>query len=203
MNLFILGATGGIGTAVLEQALQRSHSVTAFVRSPEKMTRRDRNLRVQKGDPHQVDQLANSMVNHDAVISALGTRSLAKRTLLEDCAKSTIEAMRRNGMRRLLVVSAALLFPDLGLGATLLRFILHNPMIDSQAMEAIVSGSELDWTIARPPRLTDQKHTGRFRVEEGQLPRNGSSISRADVAHFLLQAVEAGRYVRTVAGVCY
>jgi putative NADH-flavin reductase len=96
-----------------------------------------------------------------------------------------------------------LLFPDLGLAATLLRFILHNPMIDSQAMEEVVSGSELDWTIARPPRLTGQKHTGRFRVEEGQLPRNGSSISRADVAHFLLQAVEDGSYVRAIAGVCY
>jgi uncharacterized protein len=52
MNLFILGATGGIGTAVLEQALQRGHSVTAFVRSPEKITRCNHNLRVQKGDPH-------------------------------------------------------------------------------------------------------------------------------------------------------
>jgi putative NADH-flavin reductase len=203
MNLFILGATGGIGTAVLEQALQHGHAVTAFVRSPEKITRRDCNLRVEKGDPHQVDQLASSMVKHDAVISALGARSLAKRTLLEDCAKSTIEAMRRSGTRRLLVVSAALLFPDLGLAATLLRFILHNPMIDSKAMEEVVSGSELDWTIARPPRLTDQKHTGRFRVEEGRLPRNGSSISRADVAHFLLQATEAGSYVRAITGICY
>jgi putative NADH-flavin reductase len=123
--------------------------------------------------------------------------------LLEDCAKSTIEAMRRSGTRRLLVVSAALLFPDLGLAATLLRFILHNPMNDSKAMEEVVSGSELDWTIARPPRLTDQKHTGHFRVEEGRLPRNGSSISRADVAHFLLQATEDGSYVRAIAGVCY
>jgi len=203
MNLFILGATGGIGTAVLEQALQHGHAVTAFVRSPEKITRRDCNLRVEKGDPHQVDQLASSMVKHDAVISALGARSLAKRTLLEDCAKSTIEAMRRSGTHRLLVVSAALLFPDLGLAATLLRFILHNPMIDSKAMEEVVSGSELDWTIVRPPRLTDQKHTGHFRVEEGQLPRNGSSISRADVAHFLLQAAEDGSYVRAIAGICY
>jgi putative NADH-flavin reductase len=203
MKLFILGATGGIGTAVLEQALQHGHAVTAFVRSPEKITRRDRNLRVQKGDPHQVDQLANSIVNHDAVISALGTRSLAKRTLLEDCARTTIEAMRRSGVRRLLVVSAALLFPDLGLAATLLRFILHNPMIDSKAMEELVVASELDWTIARPPRLTDGKYTGHFRVEKGQLPRNGSSISRADVAHFLLQATEDGSYVRAIAGVCY
>jgi hypothetical protein len=59
--------------------------------------------------------------------------------VLEDCAKSTIEAMRRSGMRRLLVVSAALLFPDLGLAAALLRLILHNPMIDSKAMEEVVS----------------------------------------------------------------
>lgn len=203
MNFFVLGATGGTGSAVVEQALQHGHAVTAFVRSPEKITRRDRNLRIQEGDPHQVDQLAGSMVKHDVVISALGSGSLAKRTLLEDCAKSTIEAMRRSDVRRLLVVSAALLFPDLGPAATLLRFILRNPMVDSKAMEEVVSSSELDWTIARPPRLTDGKHTGRFRVEKGRLPKNGSSISRADVAHFLLQAAEDGSYFRAIAGVCY
>src|ERR1700730_3391341 len=127
MNLFILGATGGIGTAVLEQALQHGHAVTAFVRSPEKITRRDRNLRVQKGDPHHVDQLASSMIKHDAVISALGTRSLAKRTLLEDCAQSTIEAMQRSGMRRLLVVSAAVVFAELWLAGAICGFVCHHP----------------------------------------------------------------------------
>jgi putative NADH-flavin reductase len=70
-------------------------------------------------------------------------------------------------------------------------------------MEQIVAASDLDWTITRPPRFTDGKHTGRFRVEVGKLPKNGFSISRTDVAHFLLQAVDDRTYVRTIAGVCY
>jgi putative NADH-flavin reductase len=203
MNFFILGATGGIGSALIEQALKRGHSVTAFVRSPEKIAQPQPNLRVQQGDPRQTSQLVASMAGHDAVVSALGVRSLTKRTLLEDCARSTVEAMRKSGLRRLLVVSAALLFPDAGPLAPPLRFILHYNMIDSKAMEQIVAASELDWTIVRPPRLTDGKHTGRFRAEMDRLPKNGFSISRADVAHFLLQASEERSYVRGIVGVCY
>ena len=203
MNLFILGATGGIGTALVEQAIQQRHTVTAFVRSPEKITLREPNLRIQQGDPHNVEQLAAAMPKHDAVFSALGSRSLAKSTLLEECARSTVEAMRRSGVRRLLIVSAALLFPDAGPIAPVLRLILHNPMADSKAMEQIVATSDLDWTITRPPRLIDGELTGRFRVEVGKLPKNGFSISRTDVAHFLLQAVDNRTYVRTIAGVCY
>ncbi|HEX3444802.1 MAG TPA: SDR family oxidoreductase [Chthoniobacterales bacterium] len=203
MNVFILGATGGIGSALVEQALEHGHTVTAFVRSPEKITQSQPNLRIQQGDPRQTDPLAASMAGHDAVLSALGVRSLGKRTLLEDCVRSTVEAMRRSGVRRLLIVSAALLFPDAGPLAPPLRFILHYNIVDSKAMEQVVAASDLDWTIARPPRLTDGKHTGRFRVEVGRLPKNGFSISRADVAHFLLRAAEERTYVRAVAGVCY
>jgi putative NADH-flavin reductase len=203
MNLFILGATGGIGSALVKQALKHGHTVTAFVRSPEKITEPQPNLRIQQGDPRQPDQLTASMTGHNAVISALGVRSLTKRTLLKDCARSTVEAMRTSGVRRLLVVSAALLFPDAGPLAPPLRFILHYNIVDSKVMEEIVAASDLDWTITRPPRLTDGKHTGRFRVEVDRLPKNGFSISRADVAHFLLQAAEEQTYVRAVVGVCY
>jgi putative NADH-flavin reductase len=203
VNFFILGATGGIGSALVGQALKHGHTVTAFVRSPEKISQPQPNLRIQQGDPRQTDQLAASMAGHDAVLSALGVRALTKRTLLEDCARSTIEAMHRSGVRRLFVVSAALLFPDAGPLAPPLRFILHYNMVDSKAMEQIVAASDLDWTIARPPRLTDGKHTGRFRVEVDRLPKNGFSISRADVAHFLLQASEERTYIRAIVGVCY
>jgi uncharacterized protein YbjT (DUF2867 family) len=68
-------------------------------------------------------------------------------------------------------------------------------------MERIIAASDLAWTIARPPRLTNGRMTGRYRTAEGHLPRRGFLISRADVAHFLLSALEGDAHARRIVGV--
>jgi putative NADH-flavin reductase len=68
-------------------------------------------------------------------------------------------------------------------------------------MENVFQKSGLDWTIVRPPRLTDKPRTGKYRVLEGHLPRFGFSISRADVADFIVKAGENGALIRKVMGV--
>ena len=74
MKLFILGANGKTGTQLVDLALARGHQVTAFVRSPGKITRRHPRLQVQRGDPHSADELASALPGHDVVLSALGVR---------------------------------------------------------------------------------------------------------------------------------
>jgi putative NADH-flavin reductase len=202
MNLFILGATGGTGSEVVGQALERGHQVTAFVRSPEKIAHRHDRLRVATGDPRQADRLVKALEGHDAIVSALGPRSLGPTTLLADCARSALAAMGAARLRRLLVVSSGLLFPDAGLVAALLRrFLFFNVVRDSRAMETVVAASDLDWTIVRPPRLTRGPHTGRFRFEKDHLPPRGRSIARADLAHFLLDALTNDDLHRAILGV--
>jgi putative NADH-flavin reductase len=113
--------------------------------------------------------------------------------------------MRTSGPRRLIVVSAAVLF-DLGLlGALLRRTLLKNVSEDSAEMERIVMESGLDWTIARPPRLTNGPLTGRYRVADDQLPNRSAlaSISRADVAHFLLSELEQRLHIHHIVGVAH
>jgi putative NADH-flavin reductase len=68
-------------------------------------------------------------------------------------------------------------------------------------METVVAASNLDWTIVRPPRLTRGPRTGRFRFEKDHLPPSGRSISRADLAHFLLDATTNDDLHRSVLGV--
>jgi putative NADH-flavin reductase len=68
-------------------------------------------------------------------------------------------------------------------------------------MEQIFADSKLDWTLVRPPRLTDKAHTGNYRVQEGHLPRFGFTISRADVADFMIGSAEKVTFVRKVVGV--
>ena len=156
MRLFILGATGGTGRQLIDQALVRGHQVTAFVRSPEKLGARPEGLSVQQGDPRDAAALTAALPGHDAVLSALGPPGPRRSTILPESARSTVSAMQSSGMRRLLIVSAAILFEDLGLlAAVLRRTLLRNVVIGSGEMERIVTASDLDWTIVRPPRLTN------------------------------------------------
>src|SRR5438874_11195992 len=104
------------------------------------------------------NELFRAMQNHDAVVSTLGPREVFKpSSILRDSALATTRAMNRSGVKRLLVLSAAAHFP--GIPNRIVSFILRNHMRDSLAMEEIVQASGLDWTIARPPRLTQKKES--------------------------------------------
>jgi putative NADH-flavin reductase len=206
MRLLILGATGGTGRQLIDQALARGHQVTAFVRSPEKLGLRREGLRVQQGDPRDASTLGAAMDGHDAVLSALGPPGFeppgfGRSTILPDSARSTVSAMQSSGIRRLLIVSAAILFEDMGLLAALLRrTLLRNVMVGAGAMEQIVAASNLDWTIVRPPRLTNGPLTERYQIADNRFPSGRRTLSRADVAHFLLDELKRGAHLRQIVG---
>jgi putative NADH-flavin reductase len=203
MRLLVLGASGRIGRAIVDQAAQRGHKVTAFVRSPEKLGAVPAGTVIHQGDPRSVDALAAALPSHQAVLSALGPAGLGPSTILRDAAQATVAAMEGAGVRRLIVVSAAMLFTDAGIVAALLRLtLLRNVAEDSAAMERAVRASALEWTIARPPRLTNGPLTGRWLAADDHMPPGALfSTSRADVAHFLLDEVERPEHVRRVVGV--
>jgi putative NADH-flavin reductase len=201
MNLFVLGATGGIGRIVLGQGLARGHRVTAFVRSPQKIALQNERLQVLKGDPLNAEELAARLPGHDAVISSLG--SSKQTTLLQDSAKAIVSGMKRANARRILVVSVGFLFPETGLaGAVLRNLILKNTGKDAAAMESILMRESLEWTVVRPPRLTNAGASGSYRVMEGHMPKRGFTIPRADVADFLLNEAETLTHIRQIVGVC-
>jgi putative NADH-flavin reductase len=199
MKLFVIGATGRTGREIVEQALARSHHVTAFVRSPESITLKNERLTVLKGNAMDENQLFNAMQNHDAVLSALGPRKPFKpSSLLYDSALATTRAMNRSGVKRLLVLSAAAHFP--GIPNRIVSLILRNHMRDSRAMEQVVQASGLDWTIARPPRLTEEDYTT-YRSREDAAPKMGFSLSRKAVAAFMLDAIEQRKHFHKIVGI--
>ena len=199
MKLFVIGATGRTGREIVQQALARGHQVTAFVRSPESMTLKNERLTVLKGNAMDENQLFDAMQNHDAVLSALGPRKVFKpSSLLHDSALATTRVMSRSGVKRLLVLSAAAHFP--GIPNRIVSFILRNHMRDSLAMEQVVQASGLDWTIARPPRLTE-KEDATYRSREGAAPKMGFSMSRKAVAAFMLDAIEQQKHFRKIVGI--
>jgi putative NADH-flavin reductase len=200
MNLFLLGATGRTGRHVLDQALARGHGVTALVRDPSALEARE-NLRTRRGDPRRTDDLASVLVGHDAVISCLGQRSLSDATLLREAAAAALEALRRVGVHRYVVVSQGLLFSSRNPIILLLRLILARHVADSAAMERIICTNDVDWTIVRPPRLLDGGAAKGYRIETGAQPRGRWSMQRADLAAYLLDEAEERKSPRAIVGI--
>src|SRR5258708_6738004 len=131
----------------------------------------------------------------------LGAPGPGPTTVHRDCARSTVAAMRAAGVRRLLIVSAAVRFESQGFVYWLLRnTLLRNIAEDTGEMERLVMASGLDWTIARPPRLTNGRLTGHYSVDDDRMPRGGFSVIPANVAHFLLSELERGAHVHRIVG---
>jgi putative NADH-flavin reductase len=202
MRFFVIGANGKTGTQLIELALANGHHVTAFVRSPHKITRRAPHLSVVRGDPHNADELASALPGHDSVFSALGIRAreiFRPITLLQECMASTVAAMTRADVKRIVLVSAATLFPEKGLFFAFFRRMLAHQIRDLEATEAILRATPLEWTIARPPRLTTSDESS-FRSARDALPRNGHSMSYRALGGFMLEVAEQHSHVREIVG---
>jgi len=207
MKLVVLGATGGIGQELVSQAIQHGHSVTAFARSPETLLNFDDGLLLMRGNLLDVDELAVVLSGQDAVLSAFGPRlpiANGDSNLLRRFGTTLTSAMAKARVRRATIVSTAFLFKDSIVPPTNLfgRWFFPNVVEDASGMEEAIAQSGLDWTIVRPPRLTDKPRTGAYRVCEGHLPSFGFTVSRADVADYMIRTVEERAVIGKVVGVC-
>jgi putative NADH-flavin reductase len=194
MNIVVVGAAGGIGRHVAEQALEAGHRVTAFVRDPGKLTLRHERLAIVRGDVLDSDAVRCAIAGHDAVVCAIGTRSRGATTLYSDGARIMLAAMAAEGIRRYIGISASG-FHRAPNDTFFMRFML-KPLVsallkghfaDLARMESIVRASDRDWTIVAPPQLTDGPRTGRYRESLDVDQRNARSISRADVADYIVR----------------
>jgi putative NADH-flavin reductase len=206
MKLLVLGATGGTGLEIVRKAIEHDHSVTAFVRSPERLKSFQDRITVKQGDLLNSTELERVIQGHDAVVSGFGPRvpvSKADANLLQQFAVALTSAMLRAEVRRIVVESVAFLFKDSIIPPAYLlgRMLFPGIVADSSAMEDVFKKSGLDWTIVRPPELTDKPCTGNYRVREGHLPRFGFKISRADVADFMIKAAENPSSILKIVGI--
>jgi uncharacterized protein YbjT (DUF2867 family) len=219
MKLTIVAATGGIGRQLLEQAVAAGHDVTAVVRNP---TSLPATVRVVTADLATTDPAALEPAVHgaDAVLSGLGPRSNSDTGVASHGTQAIIQAMQATGVRRIVVVSAAPIGTvpspgrptppthDPGDGllmrnvlSPLTKALLRKPYTDLALMEDLLRDSGLDWTVIRPPRLTDKPPTGAYRTATGRNLRRGVLVARADVAHLMLRVLEQPDTIQQVVGI--
>jgi putative NADH-flavin reductase len=206
LRLVVLGATGGTGLELVKQGLGRGHAVTAMVRSPDRLKEFQYRIGVRQGDLLNSASLEQVIQGHDAVLSGFGPRvpvSKEDSNLLERFGRALTTAMPRAGVRRAIVESVAFLFKDsiFPPAYVLGRLFFPRTVSDASAMERIFAETDLDWTMVRPPELTDKSYTGKYRVREGHLPRFGLKVSRADVADLMIKLAENGTSIRKVVGI--
>jgi len=219
MKLTIFAATGGIGRQVLEQAVAEGHEVTAAVRNPKKLSREMHSITADLEAPDPA-VLEHAVEGADAVLSCLGPRSPSEAGIASRGTQAIVRAMQKTGVRRIVVVSAAPIstVPSPGrkesprhdpgdgffmrnLFAPLTKVALRKPYADLALMEDIIRESGLDWTVVRPPRLTDKPLSGAYRTAYGRNLRGGFLISRADVAHLMLRVLQEPETIGQTIGI--
>ncbi len=209
MRVAVIGASGGVGRQIVEQALARGHEVTAAVRNPADMKLRHDRLWTVTCDAFDSEAVNAVIQEQEVVFCALGTPSREPTTLYSSAAQNVLAGMQRHGARRLVFLSnfgvadeTANDFLSLMMLVLARRVIRHTLADHRRALEAFIR-SDIEWVAVRPMALTDGPLTGRYRVDAFGLPHKGRSIARADVADFMLNQAQDDRYLRQAPAIAY
>lgn len=207
-RLLIVGASGGTGRRLVEQALDRGYSVTALAREPRRLTIQHAQLSVVKGDVLDERSVDTAVMGHDAVLSALGhKRFLGPTRILSEGTRNILRAMERHDVPRLVCETSLGIGESAGrMGLVYTLFII--PVIlpfyfwDKARQERLIAASSAEWVIVRPGALTNGEKRGVRRAGPGV----GNflwtvKISRADVAAFMLDQLTSDLYLRQAPGV--
>src|SRR5437870_13762972 len=174
VNIVVIGSTGRTGRLVIEEGIRRQHAMTAFTRHPDGLADVAGLRMVVHGDGRNLEDIRRAVRGQDAVISIVAPAGRGPTTVISDVARAELSAMREAGVRRIVTVSvSAIEGRRPWILINLVRWILRKPYADFARKEQLVAASSLDWTIVRPPYLSNGPTTGRVRREAG----------RKDLAH--------------------
>jgi len=201
MRLLVAGASGRTGRIFTTLALKNGHEVTAFVRESSRFDMRHERLRVVRGDVLVADDLTPAFADQDATLSLLAPRPRRDGRVWVEGTRNLADAAGAAGVRRLLVVSAEGAGVEPSSLPPAYRLVLRIPVVSrlypdlAQMERDLETRGDLDWTIVRAAILTSGPRTGAYRTVVGKVVHRGLSISRADLAEFLLTVVETGAFV--------
>jgi putative NADH-flavin reductase len=205
MKLLLLGASGRTGKLVLDYALSKGHDVVALVRDPSKLPSKRAGLTVMEGSPEKFADVVQAAAGCEAVVVALNNnrtsdmpwaKPLSPPHLMEASVKNVIEALKLDGMRRLVVLSATGVGDSFPYAPWLIRFMVKRTNLgvtyaDHDAVDAFLRATpDIDWTLVRAVGLTNaDKVKDRLIVSYGGNPKPALTISRKHVAKFMIDCL--------------
>jgi putative NADH-flavin reductase len=194
MRVLVLGAAGPLGTGVVSRLVARGDDVVAFVRRPGSPVT-SRVVEV-VGDARDQRAVRAAIARTDAVVDVIGAGTLARSHVESVVIANVVAVMNQLGPRRLIAMSAGMVartnpLLDLVLKPTIFRHILA----EHRRVEEIVSRSNLDWTIVRPPRLVSRRARG-YATTTGTRYSGSVCIAREDVAAFIVDALARAAFIR-------
>ena len=196
MKILIIGATRGIGKALLETALEDKYDVTVLARTPGKVTISHPRLRVVKGDVLATESIEAAAKGVDAICSCIGVPITFKPVdLFSIAAHNILATVKQNSEQKYIAVTGIGAGDSKGHGGFLYDKIF-NPLLlktiyaDKNREEEIIRSSEVDWLIVRPAGLTNGHRTGKYHILNDLEGVTGKRISRLDVADFILKQLK-------------
>jgi len=200
LNVLVIGGTSGCGLETVELALERGHRVTAMSRNPDRLEIAHERLDTLAADILDADAVTAAVAGHDAVIVSIGIGLTRKPvSVFSEGTANVLAAMADAGPRRLIVVTGIGAGDSRGHGGFFYERIftplfLKTNYADKDRQEALVRASHLDWTIVRPGFLNNDGAEKQYRVVEDLSGVMSGNISRADVGHFIVAALESDSY---------
>ena len=199
-KLLVIGASRGIGLETVKAALRAGHSVRALARSAASMPIQNVSLEKVSGDALDSDTIRKALKDVNVVVQTLGVdispRALFERTtLFSQSTRILVDAMKAVDVKRLLAVTGLGAGDSRGHGgflydAVAFPLLLKRVYDDKDAQERIIKSSALEWTIVRPGLLTNSSATGQYRVLTASNEWQFGTISRADVADFIVRQID-------------
>jgi putative NADH-flavin reductase len=203
MKIAVFGPTGLSGRELVRQALEAGHHVSAYARTPSKLDITDERLTVVRGELDDTEAIEEAVRGADAVISLLGPTGDVTGTPLSSGMQNVLAAMKKFGVRRIVLVGTASVsdpndLPDFKfrLLVAVIRTLLPGAYAEIIRIAEAVRATDLDWTIVRLPLLNNKPKTGRLRVGYYGQGRIRMFLSRADLAAFMLGQAADARFIR-------
>jgi len=200
----VLGATGRTGKIFVKEAVKRGYTVKALVRNVNARQDFPQGVKVIQGDATDERSLQQLIEGADVVVSLLGRAKGSSSDLKVKSTRLSLSIMARKGVTRFFRLASAPFGvrgedddPTRGqkLLAGLVKFFARSMVNDERKASEDVRHSSVEWTIVRAPILADTPYPGAYQV--GSLGRkSGRRVSRATIAHFILDEIENGTYIR-------
>jgi uncharacterized protein YbjT (DUF2867 family) len=205
LNVTVFGATGGVGSCVVDQLLADGHAVTAYVRNPDKVPATwGEEVTVVAGELSEPPAVDLAVQGADAVVSALGPSLDRKATgmPLVEGTHNIVTAMHRHGVRRYIGIGTpSVLDPreqptwQTRVSTLMAKTFLRRAYNELIGMSEVVMSSGLDWTIVR--FLAPKNGPARGHLRQGFYGHDqlGFNVTRADIAAFTAAQVDDDRYI--------